>query len=1591
MGSSASVSDLPQIKSGKGSATKATSKAKSSGSGKGRKIDGVAIEQIYTKKTQLEHILLRPDTYIGSIDSNTQEMWVYDKEKDAIVKRNVTTVPGLYKIFDEIIVNAADNKQRDGSMSKLMVTIDTEKGSISVWNNGRGIPIAVHAEHGIYVPELIFGNLLTGSNFDDDQKKTTGGRNGYGAKLANIFSKEFVVETADSEAGQRYKQTFRDNMGQKGEPQLTPYSGEDFTCITFKPDWGRFKMDGLDSDTLSLLQKRVYDVAGCMAGFPGKKVKVYLNGERLAVASFRDYVQLYQGLSEPVAFERLNDQWEIGVGGSDGHFEQISFVNSICTTKGGAHANYIADQVTGHLISSVKKKCKGQEVKAHDIKRHLCVYVNALIENPAFDSQTKETLTTKSSAFGGKHVQISSSTLKALEKSDIIESVLSWAKFQARKGLVKIDGKKTQKVKGIAKLDDANFAGTARSKDCTLILTEGDSAKTLAVSGLGVVGRDYFGVFPLKGKLLNVRESATAVVQKNDEIANIVKIMGLKFGAEYDDTKSLRYGHLMIMTDQDHDGSHIKGLLINFIHHFWPSLLKVDGFLREFITPIVKCSRAGREKVFFTIPEYEDWRQANSDGKGWTIKYYKGLGTSTAKEAKEYFAKIDTHQLDFEWQDDARDNDLIDMAFSKKRVEDRKDWLRSHKAGTFVDYSVDAMDYDSFVNRELILFSIEDNKRSIPCMVDGFKPSQRKVLFSCFKRKLKNEIKVAQLAGYVSEHSAYHHGEASLTQTIIGMAQNFCGSNNINLLCPSGQFGTRLMGGKDSASPRYIFTRLEKIARAVFHPDDDAILSYLDDDGLSIEPTFYMPVIPMVLVNGSDGIGTGYSSTVPQYSPRDIIENVRRRLRGQDMIEMQPWYRGFVGDITAKGGRQTGSYTTEGSIQRTSDDTVEIYELPVKRWTQDYKTFLEGLLPGAAEEKAKEKKGAKGPAKKKKGDAEDGEEKPSKAVRCVKDFKENHTDTTVHFTITMSAQDLDAIEREPGGLAKFFRLESSMATSNMQLFDADGIISRYESPYRLMEEFYDLRLEYYGRRKANLLCSLQKDWSKLDNKVRFLLAVISGSIKVNNRKKSELLAQLKAEGYDTFAPEGRKGTKAKAKVAGGVDDGGDDSDTSDSESASGDDTKGSQSELVRGYDYLLSLKLWSLTKERVVQLESELEAKTREVDALKATSLEQLWLRDLDAIEVALNDCDADMAAEAALQEKQRQAAGRGGGGKGRKKKSKNDEDLSDFEESGGRSKSSKASKGPKSVAPPAPAAHSRSTELQALSGKTVSAAFAEAERAGRVLRDVDRLGAADADDSSSRRPSRSLLEAGDINADLEEDEDGDAVVADVKPVVQKKPKAPKKEKAEGGGGATLSLMERMKLKYATNFEPVGVPAKKAAPKPKSRVSSKAPVESDSDAESEVAESDEEFRESSATANKRKLGQLKPSAAAAPAKARKVVKKTKKVDSDGDDDDDDLSVAPAPKKATAVKSAAAPKPKKAAAAPKPKPKKMALSSDDEDEEEDDDDDMSAVRSSSREPRRGGRAKSVNYAQFAGADSDEDDEEEASDAGGPSSDEDEFDD
>ena len=1062
------------------------------------------------KLTHIEHVLKRPDSYVGPVELGTEPYWILNGEKFS--KKNLKYSPALLKIFDEILVNAIDrNSLHPKQVSSISVSIDKDMGSVTIENNGPlgGIGVRMHEKEGLWNPELVFGHLLTSTNYDDTQKRIVGGRNGYGAKLANIYSTDFSVIIKDHETKQTYTQKWSKNMTICDPPKIKKHSGAvSSVAITFTPEWKRFGMSKMDDTIYSIFQKRVWDANICTT----QNCKVKFNGDVLPKQNFEAYAKMHEGVQEVASV--TGDRWSVCIGPSENGLEQVSFVNGICTMKGGTHVDHVANHIANGIIEDMAKKIK---LKPQQVKNAFTIFVKATLENPTFSSQVKSECTSKAPDFGSKF-EPPKNFVKNVLKTGIADELTALSKFKEMKELKKTDGARKSKITGIPKLDDANKAGTAQSGKCTLIVTEGDSAKTLAVAGLSVVGRDHYGVFPLRGKCKNVRDSSVAQLTSNQEFNDLKKILGLQQGKEYTSVSELRYGRLMIMTDADNDGSHIKGLILNMIHYFWPSLLKLN-FVVSMVTPIIKATKGSDTKSFYTDSAFRTWY--GSGKAGWKIKYYKGLGTSTSAEAREYFKKIQDLTVKFDM--DTMTDDSIVLAFDKKKADARKSWLLESTAKDAnqleVPYGdVKQLDITDFVHKDLVNFSLADLKRSIAHVADGLKPSQRKVMYSCFQKNLTSEMKVAQLAAYVAEKSAYHHGEVSLAETIVKLANDYTGSNNINLLEPCGQFGTRLMGGKDASQTRYIFTKLTKEARKLFDPKDDAILNYLDDDGRSIEPDFYMPTLPMVLVNGTEGIGTGFSCYVPPFNPDDIKDNIKRVLEGEELVPMKPWFRGFRGKVFKDEG---GLWVTEG-IWRDTGSRLKVSELPPGRWTQDYKEHLDSLV---------EKK-------------------------MITSYTNNSTTEDVDFEIFgYSGKDL----------VKDLKMRKTFHVSNMHLFHPTKGINRYGSPEEILQDFVELRLEHYKKRKAHLIKVLESKATMCDHKSKFVSMVIEEELVVFKRKKVELEKEM-----SSIFP----------KIDGNM-------------------------------DYLLNTKTVEYTQERVDALMKEASQAKRELEVMRKTSHIDMWKMDI--------------------------------------------------------------------------------------------------------------------------------------------------------------------------------------------------------------------------------------------------------------------------------------------------------------------------------------------------------------------------------------------
>lgn len=1109
----------------------------------------------YQKLTDKEHILKKPDTYIGSIENTEHDGYIFNHDK--IMMKHFQYIPGLYKLFDEGIVNCRDHVVRQCQAVKdnvenaipvanIDVTIDDD-GTIHMTNDGNGIDVAQHPEYNLWIPEMIFGHLRTSTNYDEKKKeKTVGGKNGFGFKLVLIWSTWGRVETVDHVRGLKYIQEFKNNLTELGKPSITKSKVKPYTKVSFKPDYTRLGISGLSDDMLSLFKKRVYDISA----ITDKTIKVKFNGQSIPCKNFEQYIDLYVGSKTEVkrVYEQSDDRWEYAVCLTpNDEFQQVSFVNGIYTSKGGKHVEYIMNQIIRKLCAYIKTK-KKVDVKPNTIKEQLMLFLRCDIDNPSFNSQTKDELGTAASSFGSS-CTVSDGFIEKIAKMGVMNAACALTQVKEDKAAKKTDGSKSKSIRGIPKLIDANFAGTAKSNQCTLILCEGDSAKAGIVSGLSKEDRNIIGVYPMKGKIFNTRGETLKRISENKEIIEMKQILGLETGKKY--TKetaatTLRYNSVLFMTDQDLDGSHIKGLGLNLFQDQWNSLSRLDNFIGFMNTPILKAKKNGQERLFYNDGEYKKWKDEN-DTKGWSVKYYKGLGTSTSKEFKEYFAN---KKIVYFNHDGTKSDDIVDMVFNKKRTEERKEWLTNYDRNSHLDTNDNKVSYTDFVNKELIHFSKYDCERSIPNMMDGLKISLRKILYSAFKKNLTSEIKVAQFSGYVSEQSGYHHGEASLNAAIVGMAQDYVGSNNINLLMPNGQFGTRLQGGKDSASERYIFTQLNPITRYIYRKEDDAVLEYLEDDGFPVEPMFYVPIIPMILVNGGKGIGTGFSTDVLSYSVELLITYLQRKLKSlsTEDISFKPYYKGFNGTCQEVDDKK---YIAKGSYQKLNDKKVRVTELPIGYWTDDFKQHIENLMEA---------------------------DKNKKNKSFVKDYNDMSTDTTVDIEITFNDPIDETVEGTNlyNNFEKMMKLNVSLSTNNMHLFNDEERLMKFNSETEIIDSYYPIRLKYYQKRKDYMVDALQKELKLLSNKARYVQENLDGVIDMRRKKKEDIMTLLTQHQYDII-----------------------DGDTD--------------------YKYLLKMPMDSVCEENAEKLLADKTSKENELNIIQTTIIENMWLTDLEELKKYLD------------------------------------------------------------------------------------------------------------------------------------------------------------------------------------------------------------------------------------------------------------------------------------------------------------------------------------------------------------------------------------
>jgi DNA topoisomerase-2 len=1223
-----------------------------------KEIDVETIEyktkELEFKKLSLhDQILLRPDSFLGSTIKPKIPIkeWIKarNNEDDHIfVQKPVSYPDGLRRMTMEGLSNVIDNIWRSKQYkipAKIMkFYLDKNTGWHKIWNDGKPIPLDLFENSEDYIPEVLFGQLLSSSNYDDSEHRKTSGRNGVGATCINIFSDEFLLEIYNPAFKAIYKQSWKNNMYDKTKPEFITDKKQfpinegktGYTMISWKPDFKRFGMTGIEDDYLSVIEKTIYDYA-LIAKMTGD-VKTFYNDQLIIIDDLKSYAELYIGNKNNSISDQEEDSDDENsspkvkeiiqlkskdctavliprVGSSKEDLMHISFMNGILTKEGGAHVDAWAEAIFRPIVNKInkvdtekkkeekgvkkKKQAERPKIDISHVKKYFTLFLVAECDNPVFKGQEKEKFVGKKidSEKGqydcpGISVNVKKSDISKLMKWRFVQNIEDGIRLRELASLKDL-GKKKRNYTRIKNLDDANNAGDKRlSQECILCCTEGASATTYVVNGLkygidGKKGRDMIGTISLKGKLLNIRNASTKTIAKNEEVISLIKALGLEIGLDYtllENRKKLRYGQLYVFADSDKDGLHVTGLIYNFFDTLFPSLLKADNFFHFMRTPIVKISTKEHKLLFLFYDESKKYIIENNIKKG--IRYFKGLGTSLKSDIKEDFGKYPVSLFH-----DEDGPELMNKIFYKKEADFRKEWLLQYypkiKTRLVPAYEMEKITTSEFLNEEMILFSLDDCRRSIPSVLDGLKESQRKVLYAAFKRKLyfhKKTVKVAQFAGYVSEHTGYHHGEQNLYSTITRMGQRFPGSNNIPLFNDAGQFGSRLMMGNDAANARYIFTKLEQLTTLIFRQEDNIYLPDIEDEGQIVEKEYYMPIVPMILINGGSGIGTGSSSKVPMYNILEIIEWIKiwidrkgqisesnNKITFYETPDLVPYWRHFKGKVEVDGSK----ITTYGIIDKIKDNEYKITELPIGRMCRGINKYKEKVLEKLLE---------------------------NKNLKKVKNYS---GDNSVEFVIYT----------EPDGIVPTLtnmKLTDTLSTSNMVLFDIENRLRKFKSVEEILIYFCEKRYEWYNIRRNGDIKDVQEQLKWVNNKIRYIEMVDKGELITSKRDESELEQEMDKKKFDRKPKKKAKKTEEKNEnIEEDIEEEKDSDNNSDSED---------QEEIKTGsFDYLRDMKHRTLNIKSPAfkKLIKERETLSTKLSNLETKSAEQIWLEELEELKLA--------------------------------------------------------------------------------------------------------------------------------------------------------------------------------------------------------------------------------------------------------------------------------------------------------------------------------------------------------------------------------------
>jgi len=1124
-----------------------------------------------------QQIMKNPDMYIGSCKKLSVEEWIFDKKME---KQTISLPDGISRLFLEIVSNACDATSRfkmakgGDTLNIHPITVKMTTDEITVTNYGHKdgiylIPIEINKQTQMYAPEMIFGNLLTSSNYDDKVIRTGVGKNGYGAKLVNIFSKLFKVVVIDHSRKLKYSQKWEQNMEIKHEPIieecLDDYSS---ISISYSLDFKRFDYTKYPEEAFKLFRRYCADFS------LGIKTPIIFNGTTIDCSDINTFSKLFfseeilknsilnkiypirlpNGIPKKISMMYPESEFMIIYTPDSGC--SISLVNGLMTKYGGCHVAEAYKKISEILLPKINKENSSLKITMADIKRHITIILSCRLHDPTYTSQSKTCLSDPV-----PNLEIEKSNIPKIMEWGLLQDLKDVLDFKGRKELKKTDGKKVRHT-NIEKITDANYAGTKRSNECTLILIEGQSAGSYATGSIDIIpdGKDYYGTFPLKGKLLNVREASVKQLLENTEIGNLKKTLGLKEETNYlldENFEDLRYGQLYIMVDADVDGKHIAGLIYNYFEVFYPSLLKRE-FVKYYRTPILRVEGPKIKEVFYNEYDFEKW--ANDRPKNYTVEYYKGLGSSSDENIKEDSKRVIITTSVY----DPEASKNLKLAFDSNFTDVRKELIKNWFPKGISLETQTKMNISDFMNEEFITYSIANVERSLPCLFDGLKESQRKLLWTFLDKfkgcKNDKRLKTVDFGNSTSSYTNYHHGEKSLCSAINVMTNYFVGSNNMPYFQAAGQFGKRNEGGKDAAHERYTYVKSMWWLKYIFRDEDLPILKFVEDEGSSWEPENFLPIIPMSLVNGARGIGTGNSTFIPCHNPLDICRWIKNRItENKKLPVLKPWYRGFIGKIEFK--------------------NIEAEELREKMLNNS--DLLED--PDFVSEDFVFPKNVKINAMVSKGSFDILEGKKENNIRItevpigiwykpyLKKIKKDLLDTKIVKDILVKSRknDNDNYEYELVGVQPGFvptlenlSLTNSFSVGNMVLLNEKKRPKKFKTVEEILETFFVYRLGKYSERKQKQIDIIEKEIVKMNNKIRFIKAELDGKIVIRKMKRDIVLKNMESMGFEK--------------------------------------------------ELLTSCNIGSFTNEGVIDLEQKVLSLEKEKEDLRQTKEENIWLSEIE-------------------------------------------------------------------------------------------------------------------------------------------------------------------------------------------------------------------------------------------------------------------------------------------------------------------------------------------------------------------------------------------